>query len=147
MKRVGISSLPRQNTGKLQIQSCVVTHGQYPYAGSALVPFPRILSLVSVGDELISYWGLPSHQAQLSFLVLLKRLHNAGRSTWRLELSLLQSFLGRRQLGYVHSTEAINIRVSLIRIRGATGTAGLTVLPDWPCLLCSLSFTAIVSTR
>lgn len=99
------------------------------------------------GDELRSCCGPLSPEAQLTFYSDPPTTAQCRQEHLEAGTVVATEFLGRRKLGYVHSTEAISIRPSSVRVWGATGTAGPATLPDWPCLLCSLSLTAIVSTR
>lgn len=75
--------------------------------------FPR--PLLSAADELTSCWGLGLTKLNSGSVVVPKQLHSATRSTWRLGQEHLEAraaiavrraeSLGRKQLGYAHSTE------------------------------------------
>lgn len=89
-----------------ETKSCVVTTGKYHYACSALTLLPRPPLSVYVGDELMSCWGPSSHQARLMFSSDPQTTPQRRQEHLEAGTVIAAELLCRKQLGYIHSTEA-----------------------------------------
>lgn len=149
--------LPRQNTGKLQCSSAVVVWQIWSPQGSTTMCLLCYYTLSQAAMAGLCWrwaggprWPLVSPSSTYVLISSTPQTNPQSRQEHlEAQTAVARELLQRRQLSYIHSTEAwaINIRLSLAHIWEATGAAGLTILPDWPCLLRSLSFRAIVSAR
>lgn len=151
--------LPSHNTGKLQCSPAVLVWQRaiWPPQGSTTICLLCSYTLPQATAAGVCWrWAggprgpLVSPSSTYVLISSASQINSQSRQEHlEAQTVVATELLCRKQLGYIHSTEAwaINIRLSLVCIWGAIETAGLTTLPDWPCLLCSLSFRAIVSTR